>query len=94
MPIVKCECKECKFYDDKLCCCTDVVELKTYGQCVEGIKIELNKALEEQRMAINMAIAKQKAELDRIEQMIEQKASVVPYPYPYYNTYLGGGEDI
>lgn len=52
MPIVKCECKECKFYDDKRGCCTDLVELKTYGQCVEGIKVELNKAIEEQRAAI------------------------------------------
>lgn len=79
MPIVKCECKECKFYDDRLCC-KDVVELKMQGQCVEGIKIELNKALEEQRMAI--------------AKLMEQRVSVVPYPY--YNTYLGGGggEDI
>lgn len=85
MPIVKCECKECKFYDDKLYCCTDVVELTTYGQCVEGIKIELNKALEEQRMAMDRAIARQK-ELDKEVQ--EQMAAVVPYYN--YNIHLGG----
>lgn len=38
MPIVKCGCKECKFYNDKRGCRTDVVELKTYGQCVERNK--------------------------------------------------------
>ena len=85
MPIVKCECKECKFYDDRYYCCKDVIELATYGQCVEGIKVELNKALEEQRMAI----AKQKAELDKAIE--EQRAAVVPCYY-YYNTYLGGGD--
>lgn len=53
MPIVKCECKECEFYNDKLYCCNkDIVELKTYGQCVEGIKMELNQALKEQRAAV------------------------------------------
>ena len=52
MPIVKCECKECKFYDDKFYCTKDAVELKTYGQCVEGIKVELNKAIDEQRAAM------------------------------------------
>lgn len=91
MPIVKCECKECKFCDDRHYCCKDVVELKTYGQCVEGIKIELNKALEEQRIAIDRvhrAIAKQQAELDKT--IAEQGMSVIPYPY--YNTCLGGGD--
>lgn len=86
MPMVKCECKECKFCDDKLCCCKDIVELKTYGQCVEGIKIELNKAIEEQRMAMDRAIARQKVELDKAIE--EQRAAV--FPYYYYNTYLGG----
>lgn len=86
MPIVKCECKECKFYDDKLCCCNkDIVELKTYGQCVEGIKMELNQALKEQRIAIDMAIVKQKAELDKAIE--EQRAAGVPY-------YYFGGKDI
>lgn len=80
MPIVKCECKECKFYDDKLCCCKDIVELKTYGQCVEGIKMELNQALKEQRIAI----VKQKAELDKAIE--ERRAAGVPY----YNIYFGG----
>ena len=88
MPIVKCECKECKFYDDRFYCCKDVVELKTYGQCVEGIKVELNKALGEQKMALNMAIARQRAELDKAIE--EQRAAVLPYYY--YNTYLGGGD--
>ena len=88
MPIVKCDCKECKFCDDRLCCCKDIIELKTYGQCVEGMKIELNKALEEQRMALDRAIAKQTAELDKA--MEEQRAAVVPYYY--YNTYLRGGD--
>lgn len=88
MPIVKCECKECKFYDDRYYCCKDVIELATYGQCVEGIKVELNKALEEQRIAIVNAIAKQTVELDKA--IIEQRAPVIPYPY--YNTYLGGGD--
>lgn len=86
MPIVKCECKECKFYDDRSHCCKDIVELKTYGQCVEGIKIELNQALEEQKMAMDMAIARQKVELDRAMQ--EQMAAVVPYYN--YNIPLGG----
>lgn len=86
MPIVKCECKECKFYDDRFYCTKDVIELKPYGQCVEGIKVELNKAIEEQKAAI----AKQKVELDKA--IIEQRAPVIPYPYSYYNTYLGGGD--
>lgn len=88
MPIVKCECKECKFYDDRSHCCKDIIELKTYGQCVEGIKIELNQALEEQKMAMDMAIARQKVELDRAMQ--EQTAAVVPYYN--YNIHLGGGD--
>lgn len=54
-----------------------MVELKTHGQCVEGIKIELNQVLEEEKMAMNMAIAMQ-----------EQMAAVVPYYN--YNIYLGG----
>lgn len=86
MPIVKCECKGCKFYDDRSHCCKDIVELKTYGQCVEGIKIELNQALEEQKMAMDRAIARQKVELDRAMQ--EQMAAVVPYYN--YNIHLGG----
>lgn len=89
MPIVKCGCKECKFYDDKrCCCCKDIVELKTYGQCVEGIKMELNQALKEQKMAMDRAIARQKAELDKAIE--EQRAAV--FPYSYYNTHLGGGD--
>ena len=82
MPIVKCGCKECKFYDDRFYCTKDVIELKAYGQCAEGIKVELNKAIEEQRAAI----AKQKVELDKAMQ--EQMAAAVPYYN--YNTYLGG----
>lgn len=85
MPIVKCECKECKFCDDSLCC-KDAVELKTYGQCVEGIKIELNQALEEQKMAMDRAIARQKAELDKAI----QEQMVADVPYYNYNIHLGG----
>lgn len=88
MPIVKCGCKECKFYDDRFYCIKDVVELKTYGQCVEGIKIELNKALEEQRTALERAIIKQKAILDKAIEEETTSVSIVPY----YNTYLGGGD--
>ena len=88
MPIVKCECKECKFHDDRSHCCKDIVELKTYGQCVEGIKIELNQALEGQKMAMAMdsAITRQKTELEKAIE--EQSAAVLPYCC--YNTYLGG----
>lgn len=88
MPIVKCECKECKFCDDRHYCCKDVVELKTWGQCVEGIKIELNKALEEQRTALERAIIKQKAILDKAIMEETTSVSIVPY----YNTHLGGGD--
>ena len=88
MPIVKCECKECKFYDDRFYCTKDVIELKPYGQCVEGIKIELNQALEEQKMAMAMdsAITRQKTELEKAIE--EQSAAILPYCC--YNTYLGG----
>lgn len=88
MPIVKCDCKECKFYDDRFYCCKDIVELKTYGQCVEGRQIELNKALEleEQRMAMDKAIVRQKTKLEKI---IEEQSAAV-FPYCCYNTYLGG----
>lgn len=56
MPIVKCECKECKFYDDKFYCTKAEIESKTCGQCVEGIKVELNKAIDEQRAYYNYNI--------------------------------------
>lgn len=55
---------------------------------LKGIKVELNKALEEQKMALSMAIARQKAELDKATWEQTMSIPIVPY----YNTYLGGGD--
>lgn len=38
MPIVKCECKKCKYYDERFYCTKNILELTKNGQCKEGEK--------------------------------------------------------